>query len=591
MGYFPNTLPNPFTPIQKQINNAANGLSNVAKQIISAEQQLGRQAIDGQNLVLNQAYKAIGSPRVAIDPCNVVIRSGLGNYTFRNSACSIKPTNKQVTQPDPRILSDLPSSSCYIAIILARTIYTYTPGSYQQEGGSSVYVPGIQSIQPGIDSIAFAGETTYPNLPFANANTQYTPDHSVFGGTLGTTGYGYEFTQPLPPSVVAAYPGIIGIACQGVLLQKYGILGESGLAEWEIYANDPTWGIIYVFPGSTCFLPNEITPPPPPREKKKMCCCDDNSNNSPASNSNLLKLILQRIGDFPASVSDNFTSAKPNQITLVSLGEMMLWLAQQMDGLAGQYPVSMTIKADPTVKDSKDQQISLPNQAETLAEILGLLITTKRDTHANLIATIAAMTEAGLAKKLASTTLDVALANAEFLGYKLTQKTQNISLQYTPNGKDMATTLTPTTISNITYSNDDKTDLQDDLKKILEMCARWNAQNWRQIGSNAAQSLYSNFIGNNSSVDAATQATRQQTFNQFLSEAEIGFTDVSGVTDSVDPWGEPYANRPILREIGNSNGNYNADGTPKVSDAAPSAIPAPSTNASSPAGGSSSTSV
>ncbi|MEH2215594.1 MAG: hypothetical protein V7K72_00395 [Nostoc sp.] len=285
-----------------------------------------------------------------------------------------------------------------------------------------------------------------------------------------------------------------------------------------------------------------ITPPPPTKHKPKDCEC--------MCNDSLVKLLLQRIGNLPASVPDNFASKTPHQITLNSLAEMLIWQAQQMDALAGQYPIPLTIKGDPTDSNSKDQHLELPNQAETLAEILGLLVTTKRDTHATLIGIIKVLAESGMIKSLATQTYDVTHANAEFLGYKLEQVKRTIPSTFTPNGKNLAETFKQTNIDITSYENKDSTDLQDDLKKLLQMAARWNAQNWRTIGANAAVSLAQNFMGNVDTVTNTHEAIKQEIFADFLKEVEQGFTHAEGVTDASDPWGNPIDEAPTVRQIG-----------------------------------------
>ncbi|OYE02145.1 hypothetical protein [Nostoc sp. 'Peltigera membranacea cyanobiont' 232] len=289
-----------------------------------------------------------------------------------------------------------------------------------------------------------------------------------------------------------------------------------------------------------------IEPPPPPKKKDCKCMCCDGQKNSDA----LLRLLLQRVGNLPASVPDNFASKTPRQITLNSLAEMLIWQAKQMDALAGQYPIPLTIKADPTDSNSKDQHLELPNQAETLAEILGLLITTKRDTHAALIGVIKTLGEIGMTKNLAMQTYDIAHANAEFLGYKLEQVSRTIPCLFTPNGQSLAETFKETNTTITSYENKDTTDLQDDLKALLTMAARWNAQNWRQVGANAAISLANNFINNVETVANTHAAIKEESFNQFIQEVQQGFVHTAGVTDVYDPWGNPINEAPIVRQVG-----------------------------------------
>ncbi|MBW4425322.1 MAG: hypothetical protein KME50_12950 [Nostoc desertorum CM1-VF14] len=297
-----------------------------------------------------------------------------------------------------------------------------------------------------------------------------------------------------------------------------------------------------------------IDPPPPPKkkEKKDMDCC--------AELRALLKLTLKRIGSLPANVPDNFAKQNPSMVSKESLAELMLWQMEQLDALSGAYPIEIEIEDSDLVQaGNQKQKVSLPNQAEALAELIGMVLTVKRDTHANLITSIKAMGEAGMSKQLAVKTLDVSLANAEYLGYKLEQKKKEIPSLFTPGGKDITETLKEKNIEIITYENTDKKDLQDNLKTLLEFAARWNAQNWRRVGSNAAKDLLQHLLVKPEETTKATKENDQDDFNKFTEEIERGFIDVTGTTTDAQPWGRPYKERPKIKELKNEKGRYGKD--------------------------------
>lgn len=350
----------------------------------------------------------------------------------------------------------------------------------------------------------------------------------------------------------------IGKSPNGIIQRKsyyYVVRGEvnDGTGWKPLVSNIPeAW---YVTRFKTLACPQKIDPPLPP-ELKNMDCC----SNLEA----LLKLTLKRIGSLPASVPDNFTKQNPTYINVQSLAELMFWQTQQLDALMGAYPIEIKIEDNDLTKEgNQEQKITVPNQAEAMAEILGLMLTIKRDTHTTLITAIKAMAEAGMSKNVAIKTLDVALANAEFLGYKLEQKEKEIPSLFTPGGKDITETLKEKNIKIITYENTDKKDIQDDLKTLLTMASRWNAQNWRAVGkSNPVEALKDHLFGKNEAIKKAAEPNKQDDFDTFTEQCERGFTEVSGITDATNPWGKPYTERPKIREIG-EGGRYNADGTAK----------------------------
>ncbi|MGV0105137.1 hypothetical protein NSTCB13_03849 [Nostoc sp. DSM 114160] len=299
---------------------------------------------------------------------------------------------------------------------------------------------------------------------------------------------------------------------------------------------------------------NSFLPPPPSLPPKKECECM-------SCNDDLLKLVLKRLGDLPAKVPDNFTKQNPKMIDIESLAELMLWQTKQLDALMGAYPIEIEIEDADLVKEgNQNEKISLPNQAEAMAELLGLITTIKRDTHATLITALKAMGEAGMTKNLAVQTLDVALANAEFLGYKLEQKKKEVPSLFTPGGENLSKTLQEKNVEIVTYENTDKNDLQDDLKILKTMAARWNAQNWRQITGDPVEALKQKLFGNPDAIKEVHKDGEQGDFNDFTEQAERGFIEVSGITDTVNPWGRPYKERPKIREIGSEKGRYDKDG-------------------------------
>ncbi|BBD64478.1 hypothetical protein NIES4072_18600 [Nostoc commune NIES-4072] len=302
----------------------------------------------------------------------------------------------------------------------------------------------------------------------------------------------------------------------------------------------------------------KVLPPPPAKPKKKCCMSCDN-------NDALLKLILKRIGNLPASVPDYFTKQNPSYISIESLAELMLWQMQQLDALMGSYPIKIEVEdTDLTKEGNQTQKLELPNQAELLAELLGLVITLKRDTHATLVTAIKAMGESGMTKNLATQTLDVTLANAEFLGYKLEQVKRKIPSLFTPGGANLEETLKEKEVEIVSYENTDKKDLQDDLKFLKTMAARWNAQNWRQVTGEPVESLKQSLFGNPDAIKDTHKENEQGDFNDFTEQAERGFIEISGITDTVNPWGRPYKERPKIREIGTEKGNYTNDGKERI---------------------------
>jgi hypothetical protein len=348
--------------------------------------------------------------------------------------------------------------------------------------------------------------------------------------------------------------------------------------------NTSQWGDISSFSISLyyVFVPlGDILPPPPPPPKFKEMeeCCREtlallrvinkklgtlptqipNGDKKPIKVNSLTDLHLigisrieKRIGDLPAKVPDLITKEIPSEIEIESLGELLLWQIKQLDAVMGKFPIKIKIRdTDSTKEGDQSQEITVPNAAEAINELLGLALTIKRDTHANVVLGMKILPQAGMATKLAQMGLDVGLACAEFLGFSLIQKEKKIPLLFTPGATDLDDLLKEKEVEYLCYENAEKTDLMDHIRKILEMVARWTAQNWRRVDfRNPGSSVLANLYGGIDGMRKGKKEDEQEDFDAFTEQSENGFINVVGISDTENPWGDDFAARPRIREIG-----------------------------------------
>lgn len=307
--------------------------------------------------------------------------------------------------------------------------------------------------------------------------------------------------------------------------------------------------------------------PPPPRKKKdkdkdKMNCCKNNDQ--------LLRLILKRIGPVPAAVPISLVRANSGTRVINSLAEYIAYSVIQTNAQIGQFPQEINIQdADLTQEGDQSKKVSLPNLAESIAEIVGMLLVLQSESNANLIATVNAMVEAGNAKQLALLASDYAAANAEFLGYKGKQIEHKIPFTFKPGEQQLDKMLKAGEVKVKGWDNDDKNDLNDVLMPLLEMAAMFRAQNFRNVGtgntvdklkgilrgavslSNAAD-LLSKFIPPPDPNDPNPQVPEPKVdeWDAFINQVETGFIGQPGITDPLNPYGRPLEQRPKIRDIG-----------------------------------------
>ena len=262
--------------------------------------------------------------------------------------------------------------------------------------------------------------------------------------------------------------------------------------------------------------------------------------------------ISTKIGDLPAKVPDLITKESPSEIEIESLGELLLWQIKQLDATMGKFPIKIKIRdTDSTKEGDQSQEITVPNTAEAISELLGLALTIKRDTHANVVLGMKILPQAGMATKLAQMGLDVGLACAEFLGFSLIQKKKKIPLLFTPGATDLDDLLKEKEVEYLCYENVEKTDLMDHIRKILEMVARWTAQNWRRVDfRDPGSSVLANLYGGIDGMKKGKKENEQEDFDNFTEQAEKGFINTIGISDTENPWGDDFDARPRIREIG-----------------------------------------
>ncbi|MBW4678405.1 MAG: hypothetical protein KME52_31835 [Desmonostoc geniculatum HA4340-LM1] len=517
---------------------------------------------------LVDALKDFRNTRLVYDGCNAGIRVGNGGALnfYRNKYCVPPPATSSGSLEDKLRQLDLSSCGsisfgiCYpvkifsgyrIASSLKEMFNAYLTWSAIANGDPYLYYADeVEWVESG-------GATGVISNIDIGSGVTYRIFHGI-GNGCNINGDPYNFNPPR----YYAFQSIIEITGlktrQSINIILDSLVTSDGIKP-EVYKLDVS---LPYSVNSQCpigRIPSDPPPPPTPKECDCMCCPEQEKKLS--DNEHLLRLILKRIGSLPANVPDNFTKQNPPFINIESLAELALWQMQQLDALVGAYPIEIKIEdSDSTKGGNQEEKITIPNQAEAIAEMMGLMLTIKRDTHATLITAIKAMAEAGMGKQLGVKTLDVALANAEFLGYKLEQKKKKIPSLFTPNGKNIEETLKEKEVEIITYENTDKKDLQDDVKKLLETAARWNAQNWRRVEGDPVESLKQMLFGNVEAVAEQNTKIEQDDFDSFTERAERGFTDIDGITDVDSPWGRPFTQRPKVREIGTEQGRYDADG-------------------------------
>lgn len=369
--------------------------------------------------------------------------------------------------------------------------------------------------------------------------------------------YGSYSRSEFPLAVPGRFPGTIPI--QNEVRDFYGtyyygtgtnLLIDRAESRWEILADG--------------YIPKKDPEPPPERKIDPMNCCTNLEQ--------LLKLVLKKLGstNLPATVPQSLVTKNSPTKQIHSISEYQAYTVKQLAAITGKYPINIKIEdSDLTQEGNQEKTLNMPNMAESLAEIIGMLLVLRSESNANLIATINAMIEAGNAKQLSLLAYDYAKANSEYLGYKGKQIERDIPFSFKPGEKQLDKMLVAGNAKVKGFENDDKEDLNDFLAPVLEMAAMWKAQNFRNLGTSATldslKKIFTDAIGVGDGMDALSKIVpppdpnnpnapqpeiKKNAWDEFVEEAEQGFIAQPGIQDNVNPYGRPFEQRPKIKEIG-----------------------------------------
>lgn len=311
----------------------------------------------------------------------------------------------------------------------------------------------------------------------------------------------------------------------------------------------------------------KIAPPPPlpptkdkEKEDKGMCC---------EQLEGLLRLLIKRIGKLPAKVPQDLTNPNKGLRTINSLAEYHAQQIRLLDSLFGQFPFEIKVEdTDITQEGNQSATYKIPNLAEAIAEVMGILLVLRTESSATLDVSARALLEAVAAKNSAIQSYHAALANSDFLGYKIKWKDELIPCTIDPSQQNFDLMLKDTNQKLSVIDCDDKENLQKMLAPLLLMAARWTAQNvktFRGTGTDIVEQIkevlriagdlpkdFDKVIREEQGTneDGEKKPAKADDFDIFLESVETGFNSLAGVEDITKPYGKPYENRPKIRRLG-----------------------------------------
>jgi hypothetical protein len=263
----------------------------------------------------------------------------------------------------------------------------------------------------------------------------------------------------------------------------------------------------------------------------------------------------------PAEVPETLIEKKDNQNNEPYLISDSLhfqeWQTRQLDALLGQFPIEIELEDSDLIKVGDQKlKISLPNIAETLAELTGLSILIKSFLEANLNASMRTLAEVGSTRKQAIINHYLTASIQDYLGFKATKKTIDVDFLFNPKvGTDpgipelISEALKSTTQKVEIEESDDEHSLEAQMTTLIEAARIIKAVYWRKVNPNDPNELKSFF---KSIVDTLEKEgeVKDDEFDEFLEKVEDGYINQPGMIDTVNPYGRPYDQRPKIRKLG-----------------------------------------
>lgn len=412
------------------------------------------------------------------------------------------------------------------------------------------YIPHRERVGQGLINAETYTLSHLDRLKLVETNGDYT---HLFGSLITFT----------PPTIMHGKWGKIVERLQEInrsTNRDGGSTSNTDLPRYTISVNNNTTISIAKIIFANCQTQIPISPPPLLPEPPMTCCPDD-----------LIRLLIQKvdrlsevvgIDEYPATVPETFVSERggflgelipvPNT-QIPSLTKFLEWYVKRFDELMGQWEIPIQVKdSDPTTPGDQKLGFNLPNLAEAVAEMMLLLLQISINSETLLNMNTRTMIEVGQDKQQNFKSYMLMDAIADYLGFKYEEKKHKLPMMFTVNKEDYAELLKENETEVVAAEYNDKQNLQETLHRLLEGAAITKAANFRKLNVNGDMvKQIIDLIKNYSKINK--QSDRDDDFDTFVEDTEVGFTNTPGVTDTTHPYGRDYSQRPRIREIGNTS--------------------------------------
>lgn len=311
---------------------------------------------------------------------------------------------------------------------------------------------------------------------------------------------------------------------------------------------------------------------PPPKPQCCMGCCP-NTNQDDALLQTLLEKVeklsqIVGVDEYPASLPESLISKDegfignliPNpNVEIPNLTRLLGWYVERFDEIMGQFEIPIQVKdADPTTPGDQPVGFKLSNMAESVAEMMGLLLQASINLEILVNMNTRTMVETGQDKQQNFKSYMLMQAIAEYLGFEQKDVIAKMPLSFNPAKDNLEEMLKETEMTVTVTDYNEKGNLRSNLVDLLQAAAIIRAVYWRKldIKGNIKEQVINLIKGYGKVSDEIGGQKKDENnkddFDRFTDDAEVGFTNTTGITDTVNPFGRNYSERPRIRQIGDS---------------------------------------
>jgi hypothetical protein len=257
-------------------------------------------------------------------------------------------------------------------------------------------------------------------------------------------------------------------------------------------------------------------------------------------------------GVYPLVLPSVLTGTDKGNTVIKSQSEFLLFITKMLDNLTGQFPIEIEIEdANLTQSGNQTVKVELKNMSEAIAEMYSMGINNQLYQQLFLALHNKTMVQGTQTLISSNITQEYVKANADFLGFERQETDREIEVPFTPNTEKFSEMVKHSKQKYATIENTDDKDLNTYLADLMQAASIIKGALFRKTPIDKDGLL--KHLKGVLEIDSKNDETSDKNWDEFLQDVEKGFINKT-VTDRVNPYGENYSERPIVRDInGTSN--------------------------------------